>query len=129
MSPRHHKNGQITKGRLLNMKLKTAKGEKEYKTKELDFTNVMCDLEDKGVDVMAMINGDFTNGGKLFSTLRILISALIDEPDLKKAGSILSEHLANGGDMDVILNTFTEVMAKAGFGEAATEEENPSETA
>jgi len=103
------------------MKLKTAKGEKEYKVKDLDFTNVMCDLEDKGVDIIAMMEGeDF--GGKTFSTMRIITSALIDEPDLKKAGKILSEHLSNGGDFSTVFKAFEEVMETAGFGKAATDE-------
>ena len=37
-----------TKGRYLIMVLQTAKGPEEYKIKDLDFTNVMCDLEDMG---------------------------------------------------------------------------------
>ena len=103
------------------MKLKTAKGEKEYKVKDLDFTNVMCDLEDKGVDIMAMMNGG-DMGGKTFSTIRTLTAALIGESDLKKAGQILTEHLSNGGDFNAVLDAFSEVMANAGFGEAATED-------
>lgn len=101
------------------MVLNTAKGKKEYKVKDLDFTNVMCDLEDRGVDIMAMMNGNMDNS-KMFSTIRAITAALIDEPDLHKAGTILSTHLANGGSMDEIMNAFTEVMAAAGFGETAT---------
>jgi len=103
------------------MKLKTAKGEKEYKIKDLDFTNVMCDLEDKGVDIMAIMN-DGDVGGKAFSTVRTITAALIGETDLKKVGRILTEHLSNGGDFSAVLDAFSEMMANAGFGKAATED-------
>ena len=38
------------------MILQTANGPKEIKTKELDFTNMMCDLEDHDVDVMGLLD-------------------------------------------------------------------------
>lgn len=109
------------------MVLHTAKGTKEYKVKDLDFTNVMCDLENRGVDIMGMINSDGIQNGKMFTTMRVITAALIGEEDLKKAGKVLSEHLANGGEMDEIFNAFTEVMESAGFG-GASETKETTET-
>ena len=106
------------------MVLHTAKGTKAYKIKDLDFTNVMCDLEDRGIDIMGMMNDGGLKDGKVFTTLRVITAAMIGEDDLKKAGRILSEHLKNGGEMDEIFNAFVEVMESAGFGGAAEEEQN-----
>lgn len=100
------------------MKLMTANGEKEFKNKSLDFTNIMCDLEDNGVDIMALMDEDKRNNMKIFSTMRAITGALVGESDLKKAGKILSEHLANGGQIDDVMDAFVEVMNSAGFGEA-----------
>lgn len=108
------------------MVLHTEKGTKEYKIKDLDFTNVMCDLEDRGVDIMGMMNNGLSDG-KVFTTMRVITAALIGEEDLKKAGHILSVHLKNGGEMDEIFNAFTEVMESAGFG-GASETQETTET-
>lgn len=105
------------------MKLKTAKGEKNYIIKDLDFTNVMCDLEDRGVDIMGMMSEEGIPENKMFSTIRIILATLIGENDLNEAGKILTAHLKNGGKMDEILGAFTDVMKSAGFGEASEETE------
>ena len=107
------------------MLLKTANGTKEYNVSDLDFTNMMCDLEDNGVDVMKMMNGG-TEEMKMFGTMRAILAALIGEKDLRVAGKIISEHLANGGDMNVIFNEFTNAMSAAGFGAASDKKEAPS---
>lgn len=109
------------------MVLHTAKGTKEYKTKDFDFVNVMCDLEDRGVDIMKMMDSENPMDGKVFSTMRIILATLIGEKDLAKAGHVLTEHLRNGGQMDEIFNVFTEVMETAGFG-IAEETETPKLT-
>lgn len=101
------------------MILQTNKGPKEIKTKELDFTNVMCDLEDNGVDVMGLLDDETREKMKVFNTMRAIMAAITGTEDLKTAGKMFSEHLKNGGSMDDIMNTFTEVMASAGFGEDA----------
>lgn len=111
------------------MILKTAKGTKEYKIKDFDFTNVMCDLEDRGVDIMKMMSEDGLQDGKVFTTMRAITAALIGVDDPREAGKILSEHLKNGGDINVIFNAFTEVMESAGFGETAKKSEKTEETA
>ena len=101
------------------MILKTNEGPKEIKTKELDFTNVMCDLEDNGVDVMGLLDDETREKMKVFSTMRAIMAAITGTKDLEIAGKMISEHLKNGGDMNDIMNTFTEVMASAGFGKDA----------
>lgn len=109
------------------MKLHTEKGIKEYKVKNLDFTNVMCDLEDRGVDIMGMMGNTGIPDNKLFSTIRIILATLIGETDLNVAGKVLTTHLKNGGKIDEILKAFTEVMENAGFGEASEDENQEME--
>ena len=93
------------------MILQTANGPKEIKVADLDFTNLMCDLEDHDVDVMGLLDDDTRENMKIFKTIR----------DLTKAGKILSEHLKYGGSMDEVMEAFTEAMKTAGFGEEAEE--------
>ena len=94
----------------------------EYGTKELDFTNILCDLEDMDIDIMAM-NSDKM---KPFTLCRGVISVYTGEKDLNKCGKLLSEHLKNGGSLDDILKPFMEAMVEAGFGKQADEETKPS---
>ncbi len=96
--------------------LQTAKGAKEYDLKELDFTNIMCDLEDNGIDVIGFMEQD--DGRKMFSFVRAIIGVLTDTHDLREAGRMLSEHLSNGGKLDDILDAFRGLMVEAGFGGA-----------
>ena len=90
----------------------------EYETKDLDFTNILCDLEDMDIDIMAMN----TDKMKPFNLCRGIISVYTGEKDLRKCGKLLSEHLKNGGSLDDILDPFTEAMEEAGFGKSAEEE-------
>jgi hypothetical protein len=83
-----------------------------YEDKELDFTNVLCDLEDLDIDIMSMSG----NNVKPFTLCRGIVSVYTGEKDLAKCGKILSEHLQNGGKIDDILDPFTEAMENAGFG-------------
>lgn len=94
----------------------------EYETKDLDFTNILCDLEDMDIDIMSMN----TNKMKPFSLCRGIVSVYTGEKDLEKCGKLLSEHLKNGGSLDEILDPFTEAMEDAGFGKSAEEEAKPS---
>ena len=90
------------------MILQTANGPKEIKVADLDFTNLMCDLEDHDVDVMGLLDDDTRENMKIFKTIRAIIAVLTGTKDLTKAGKILSE-------------AFTEAMKTAGFGEEAEE--------
>lgn len=110
------------------MILQTNKGPKEIASQELDFINLMCDLEDRGINIMSLV-GDDENGGveKLasVSTVRAILAALLGVKDLHTAGSILSEHLSNGGELTSIMDEFAEVMTNSGFGK----KEEPAEKA
>lgn len=103
------------------MILQTANGPKEIKVAELDFTNLMCDLEDHDVDVMGLLDDDTRENMKIFKTIRAIIAVLTGTKDLTIAGKILSEHLKYGGSMDEVMGAFTEAMKTAGFGEEAEE--------
>jgi hypothetical protein len=92
--------------------------------KEVDFTNVLCDLEDRGINVMSMAN---TGNIKFFSLARAIISIYTGEKDLNKCGKILSQHAQNGGSIEEIVKPFTEAMYASGFGNKAAEEEKPTE--
>lgn len=93
----------------------------EYETKDLDFTNILCDLEDMDIDIMAMN----TDNMKPFSLCRGIVSVYTGEKDLRKCGKLLSEHLKNGGTLEEIIDPFTEAMEEAGFGNPAEEKETP----
>lgn len=105
----------------MNMILHTANGPKEIKVVELDFTNLMCDLEDHDIDVMGLLDDETRENMKIFKTIRAILAVLTETKDLTEAGKILSEHLKYGGSMDEIMGTFTEAMKTAGFGETAEE--------
>ena len=81
------------------MILQTANGPKEIKVADLDFTNLMCDLEDHDVDVMGLLDDDTRENMKIFKTIRAIIAVLTGTKDLTKAGKILSEHLKYGGGL------------------------------
>lgn len=103
------------------MILQTANGPKEIKTKELDFTNMMCDLEDYDVDVMGLLDSETRSSMKIIKTIRAILAVLIGTKDLTEAGKALTEHLKYGGAMDEIIDAFTEEMETAGFGGGAEE--------
>lgn len=104
------------------MVLYTANGTKEYKVAELDFTNIMCDLEDYDVDVMGMLDADQNKSNtKMFSAIRAIVAVLTGTKDLATAGKMLSEHIKYGGTLDEVMNCFAEAMETAGFGKAAEE--------
>lgn len=92
----------------------------DYGNKELDFTNILCDLEDVGIDIMSMTDYNI----KPFSLCRGIVSVYTGEKDLAKCGKILSEHLQNGGTLDELLNPFMEAMENAGFGKEAENEKS-----
>ena len=81
----------------------------EYTIPALDF-NALCDLSDLGVDVINM-NSDMGNPLKLTRG----IVAWITGKDLKGAGKLLEEHIANGGEFDGIYEVFTNAISESGF--------------
>lgn len=90
----------------------------EYPDKDLDFTNILCDLEDMGFDVMGMLGNQEELNKHAFSFCRAIISVYTGEKDLTECGKILSRHIAGGGKMVDIVNAFTDSMVRAGFGGA-----------
>ena len=92
-----------------------------YHIEDLDFINVMCDLEDKGIPVYAMAQTNSLEGARAMNMIRTIFSVLINEPDQKRAGSILSKHIKNGGDINIVMDAFSEAMGSAGFGESPDE--------
>lgn len=101
----------------------------EYKLQDLDFINVMCDLEDKGIPIYAMAQNGALDGAHAMGMIRTIFSVLINEPDEKKAGAILSRHIRNGGSVDVVMDTFGTMMGNGGFGNnTESNEETPVET-
>lgn len=94
--------------------LKSAEGDNVFPVKELDFFNLVCDLEGQGIDVMTLTEGGLDRN-KLFTTLRALLSTLINVTP-EEAGKLMTEHLANGGAIDTVFEVFTDAMTDAGFG-------------
>lgn len=102
--------------------LKTNDGEQVYPVKELDFYNLVCDLEGAGIDVMTLTNGTLDRG-KLFTTVRALLSVMIGVPQ-QEAGSLIGQHIANEGSLEDIFNVFTEAMNDSGFGKRPTPQDH-----
>ena len=101
------------------IQLNTANGEQQvFPVKELDFYNLVCDLEGAGVDVMTLTSGTLDRG-KLFTTVRALLSVMIGVPQ-QEAGKLIGEHIANDGSLEDVFNVFTEAMTDAGFGNRPT---------
>ena len=94
--------------------LKLDNGDKTFPTKDLDFFNLVCELEGAGVDVMSLTDGALERS-KIFTTMRALLAVLINVPNVE-AGSLLSQHIKNGGALDDIMEAFTGAMEDAGFG-------------
>lgn len=103
--------------------LKLDGGDRIFPIKDLDFFNIVCELEDSGIDVMSLTSGSLERT-KIFSTMRALTAVLVNVQK-DEAGALISEHIRNGGTLDVIMEAFTEAMADAGFGETPEEEEKP----
>lgn len=94
--------------------IKTNEGEQLFPVVDLDFTNLVCDLEGQGIDVMSMMDGGIDRT-KLMTMTRGLLAVMTGVPT-REAGKMLTQHLGNGGSLDDIFSVFTEAMADAGFG-------------
>ena len=101
--------------------IKLDSGDKQFPTKDLDFYNLVCELEGAGIDVMSLTDGNLERT-KIFSTMRALLAVLINV-QAETAGSYLSQHIKNGGALDDIMTAFTDAMSDAGFGAAPATEE------
>ena len=89
-----------------------------YKVDDLDFTNVVCDLEEQGIDVFGIMDGS----SKQYMTLCRAFIMIVTHLPAPAAGKLLTKHIRNGGKLDEILDSFKELMNDAGFGEAETAE-------
>lgn len=94
--------------------IQTSEGAQVYPVADLDFTNLVCDLEGQGVDVMSMMDGGLDRS-KLMTMTRALLAVMTGLPT-REAGKLLTQHLSNGGSLEDIFGVFTEAMADAGFG-------------
>ena len=101
--------------------LKLDNGEKQFVTRDLDFYNLVCELEGAGVNVMNLVNGALEQEN-VFSSVRAILAVLVNVQSVE-AGKLLSQHLKNGGDLEDIMTAFTEAMTDAGFGKPQTAEE------
>lgn len=86
---------------------------KKVKAVEFDY-NLVCDLEELGFDIDSL-------GVKPMSTLRGYVACCIG-CDLKKAGKEIGLHMANGGALDDILQTMTELMEDSRFFQGQSED-------
>lgn len=98
-----------------------------YKIDDLDFTNVICDLEGQGIDVFGIMDG----ASKQYMSFCRAFIMIVTGLNAVAAGKLLTKHIKNGGKINEIMDTFKELMNDAGFGEAetATEEATPQEEA
>ena len=94
--------------------IQTSEGAQVYPVADLDFTNLVCDLEGQGVDVMSMLDGGLDRS-KLMTMTRALLAVMTGVP-VKEAGRMLTQHLGHGGSLEDIFGVFSDAMADAGFG-------------
>ena len=106
--------------------LNTKNGTKDYTIEDLSFINIICDLEDKGVNVFDMAQGNGNFKGRM-KDIRTIFATIIGEPDLRKAGDIMSEHMANGGKLDDVFAVFTDMMQQGGFGSGQKKSEKAAQ--
>lgn len=102
--------------------IKSADGDQLYPVVDLDFTNLVCDLEGQGIDVMSMLDGGLDRT-KLMTMTRALLAVMTGQP-VREAGKLLTQHLGNGGSLDDIFGVFTEAMQDAGFGNRPTPQDH-----
>lgn len=102
--------------------LKTDDGEQVYPVKELDFYNLVCDLEGAGIDVMALTSGGLDRT-KLFTTVRALLAVMIGVSQ-KDAGTLIGQHLKNEGSLEDVFGVFVDAMNDANFGNRPTPQDH-----
>ena len=86
-------------------KLLTING-KSYKAAPFDL-NLICDFEDNGISFDAIEN-------KMFNVLRLYVAVSVGT-DVKTAGTMLSEHISNGGTLEDVAEVMSEMMNDSGF--------------
>lgn len=88
---------------------------KNYKRLPLSF-NIICQLEDLGLDITTLES-------KSMSVFRGYM-AICMNTDLKKAGEEIEKHCSNGGDMQELLNEFSQAVEESGFFQALNKTES-----
>ena len=86
--------------RLLNINNKT------YKAAKFDL-NLLCDFEDSGISIEDI-------SGKMFTVIRQYVASSVGVTP-KEAGSLISEHIDNGGSLEDISDVMSEMMQDSGF--------------
>lgn len=77
----------------------------------LDFTNVMCELEDYGIDTIGILKGE---NEQYYLICKALISVITGfHPEA--AEKVLKMHLQNGGSMCDIIGVLLTLATDAGF--------------
>lgn len=97
-----------------------------YKIDELDFSNVMCDLEERNVETLEILSGKTAH---VFSFCRAFIDIVTGLDSLEASGKLLTKHIANGGKMEELLEVFLEMAIDAGFGDTEAEEQDENKPA
>lgn len=94
--------------------IQTEDGAQVYPVTDLDFTNLVCDLEAQGIDVMSMMDNGFDRA-KIMTTARAFLAVMTGLP-AKDAGRLITQHIGHGGSLEDIFSVFTDAMTDAGFG-------------
>lgn len=79
---------------------------KSYKAAEFD-VNFVCDLEEAGISLDDI-------GKKMLSVIRMYVAVSVG-CDRYTAGRLITEHTANGGKIDDIINVFEAMSEESGF--------------
>lgn len=87
------------------MKMVTINGV-AYPNREITF-NDFCAFEDKGLDLQKM-------GEKPMNFIRAYVALLMNGSD-EEAGLAINDHIANGGDIEDIMNAMSEAIEESGF--------------
>lgn len=88
---------------------------KTYKAIPFDL-NLICDYEDVGISL-----DDIDK--KMFNVIRQYVATSMNA-DPRTAGREISEHLANGGNLEDISNVMSEMMSDSGFFRKKQTDEN-----
>ncbi len=104
------------------LRLKSKTGDKVYEVDQLEFVNIMVDVEEKGVNVLDLISGN----NPTVKALRTLLSVMT-HTDEAEAGRMLSEHILLGGEISDIVDAFNTAGEESGFGTTAEEAKSKAE--
>ena len=104
------------------LRLKSHTGDKVYEIDQLEFINIMSDVEEEGVNVIGLITGE----APTIKAIRVLLACMTGT-DPKTAGRMLAEHMLLGGEMTDVTDAFNTAGEEAGFGETAEVQKTEAE--